>query len=135
MYLAEKNFDKVIASSAFITIAGLKATKKQRKRKHWMSTVYQSRDKYRGLDLLIDLKRDTGQFINFCRMSPTDFKFLLGKISDKICKKSINFREAIPPKERLTLTFRFLATGDSYTNYWRDSITVPPFYILELNQV
>ena len=73
LYLAETNFNKVIASSAFITIAGLKATKKQRKRKHWMSTVYQSRDKYRGLDFLIDLKRDMKQFINFCRMSSTNF--------------------------------------------------------------
>ena len=28
------------------------------------------------------------------------YRFLLGKISEKICKKSINFREAVPPKER-----------------------------------
>ncbi len=35
---------------------------------------------------------------------------------EKISKSTTNFRQAITPEERLTLTLRFLATGNSYTS-------------------
>lgn len=56
---------------------------------------------------------ESGEFTNFCRMSLADFEFLLAKIEPMI-KKQTRLRTPIPPKIRLAITLRFLATGDSY---------------------
>lgn len=57
---------------------------------------------------------DSGEFSNFCRMSLTDFEFLLNKIESLIRKQDTPMRIAIPTKIRLVITLRYLATGDSY---------------------
>lgn len=80
-----------------------------------MTQVFRSRNRYRGSDLLRDLAiENTGQFKNFCRMSSEDFQNLIDLLSPKIQKRDTNFRECIPVKERLAITLRFLATGDSF---------------------
>ncbi|XP_046661985.1 protein ALP1-like [Homalodisca vitripennis] len=47
-------------------------------------------------------------------MKSSDFEDLLNKIARIIQKRDTSFRSAIPPHERLAVTLRFLATGDSY---------------------
>ena len=47
-------------------------------------------------------------------MASEDFGHLLSLISDKIRKSSTNFRDSIPPYDRLAVALRFLATGDAY---------------------
>ncbi|KAJ8939441.1 hypothetical protein NQ318_010625 [Aromia moschata] len=47
-------------------------------------------------------------------MSATDFEYLLNKIGPEISKMDTNMRKCIPVQERLAVTLRFLATGDSY---------------------
>lgn len=49
-------------------------------------------------------------------MSAEDFEYLLCKIGPKIAKQDTNMRQAIPAKDRLAVTLRFLATGDSFTS-------------------
>ena len=46
-------------------------------------------------------------------MSPDRFDHLLGLVTPLIAKKDSRFRKAIPECERLALTLRFLATGES----------------------
>lgn len=71
--------------------------------------------RYSGTDMLMDLRREPSEkFANFCRMSAEDFQFLLNKIGPKIIREDTNLREAIPAQERLAVTLRFLATGDSF---------------------
>lgn len=53
---------------------------------------------------------------NFVRMSLQDFEIILEKVEPEIKKMNTNFREAITARERLSVTLRFLATGDSYTS-------------------
>jgi len=95
----------------------LERLKKKKKRRWWMTQLYHSRLQYRGSNLLSDLKVNyMGQFQNFCRMSAEDFELLLNKIGPKISKQDTVFRPSIPTQERLAITLRFLATGDSYTS-------------------
>lgn len=47
-------------------------------------------------------------------MSATDFEYLIQKIGPIICKTDTNMRKCIPVQERLAVTLRFLATGDSF---------------------
>lgn len=55
-----------------------------------------------------DLRREpSGKFENFCRMSATDFEFLLCKLGPTIKKCDTNMRKAIPVQERLVLVFVF----------------------------
>ena len=49
-------------------------------------------------------------------MSPREFEFLINLIGEKISKKDTPFRKAISVQERLALTQRFLASGDSYVS-------------------
>lgn len=62
------------------------------------------------------LAQPSNEFHNFCRISFTDFEFLLQKVDPVISKKKkdTKWRDCIPSKVRLALTLRFLASGDSY---------------------
>ena len=60
------------------------------------------------------VKEPSGEFDNFCRMSSSDFEFLLQKIGPDISKNDTKWRKAIPAKVRLAVTLRFIASGDSY---------------------
>ena len=46
-------------------------------------------------------------------MTPQRFDHLLSLVGPKIKKHDTNFRKAIPPAERLAITLRFLASGES----------------------
>lgn len=47
-------------------------------------------------------------------MSSVDFEYLLNLVEPQIAKKDTFWRKAVPPLERLAVTLRFLASGDSY---------------------
>lgn len=67
--------------------------------------------------LLEEFRNEDGQkhlYKNFLRMNEENFKELLELVSPIIKKNDTNMRTAIPPSERLAVTLRFLATGDSY---------------------
>jgi hypothetical protein len=66
---------------------------------------------------LADLKFQeiSGQYKNVTYMTPEDFEILINLISPKIAKDTA-YRAAVPVEERLAVTLRILATGDSYTS-------------------
>lgn len=114
--------DVVLAAAVCVILS-----KQRRPRRYWVRPSLQARAKYCGSDLLRDLNRDDldplsgelrcdGSFKNFLRMSSSDFEFLIVKVGPRICKLDTNYRKAIPVQEKLAVTLRFLASGDSYTS-------------------
>ena len=103
----------LITSASFIVMRSLLKKKSRRKRRWWMTSVFRSRDRYSGSDLLCDLRVENLHFRTFCRMSYSDFDALINLVGPRISKKDTSFRKAIPVAERLAVTLRFLASGDS----------------------
>ncbi|KAH9636298.1 hypothetical protein HF086_003265 [Spodoptera exigua] len=100
----------------------IKKRRARRQRRWWMKKIHHNRtrqfieEKFNEL-----LYEPSGEFDNFCRMSYSDFEFLLQKISPMISKHDTDFREAIPAKFRLAITLRFLASG---LMIWSDMIRI-----------
>ncbi|XP_050339370.1 uncharacterized protein LOC126765690 [Bactrocera neohumeralis] len=53
-------------------------------------------------------------FKNYLRMNEATFNYILELVSPNIKKSDTNMRKAIPANERLAVTLRFLASGDSF---------------------
>ncbi|XP_039866215.1 protein ANTAGONIST OF LIKE HETEROCHROMATIN PROTEIN 1-like [Simochromis diagramma] len=59
---------------------------------------------------------DMRGFRDLLRMSVEDFNYLLERVSPAIIKKDTHLRKAISPRERLSVTLRFLATGETFNS-------------------
>ncbi|XP_046407720.1 uncharacterized protein LOC124172320 [Ischnura elegans] len=59
---------------------------------------------------------------NFLRMTEEQFFEILSMVRDDIQKQGTGMRESISPKKRLSLTLRFLATGETYRSMMYDRI-------------
>jgi hypothetical protein len=106
----------LITSASFIVMRSFLKTKSRRKRRWWMTSVFRSRDRYSGSDILCDLRVENLHFRTFCRMSYSDFDALINLVGPRISKEDTSFRKAIPVAERLAVTLRFLASGGSFTS-------------------
>ena len=80
-----------------------------------MTSGFRSCDRYSGNDLC-DLSVENLHFRTFCRMSYSDFDALINLVGPRINKKDTLLWKAIPVAERLPVTLRFLASGDSFTS-------------------
>lgn len=92
--------------------------KKKVKRKIWVREWIQRRSQLGFYDNLMQELRmeDPSTYKNFTRIVPTDFDFLVEKLTPLIQRKDTVMRKAITVGERLAVTLRFLATGDSYAS-------------------
>lgn len=114
--------DVVLAAAACVVLAN-----QRRPRRFWVKPSLRARARYSGSDMLQDLQEDDvdplsgelrcdGSFKNFLRMTSCDFEYLVQILGHRIAKQDTNYRKAIPVKEKLAVTLRFLASGDSYTS-------------------
>lgn len=90
--------------------------RRRRKRSVWVRDWVRRRNELGCyVQLLRELENEVPTlYKNFLRMNIADFNNLLEMVSPLIKKEDSNMREAISPGERLALTLRFLATGDSF---------------------
>ena len=107
------------AAAAFMLMFNIIEEKKKPKRKvrWWMKELYRRRMQCGNRlmrDMTFEVVEDTVK--NFTRMSLSDFEHITSFIEPRVKKMDTQFREAITVRERLAITLRFLATGDSYTS-------------------
>ena len=102
--MSDSNSDIIIAHAAFIILS--QTLKKKRRKGRWLVTNLMQRIVDNVDETMRDMQEqeESGQFHNFCRMASEDFDHLLSLMSDKIRKSSTNFRDSIPPYDRLAVT-------------------------------
>lgn len=116
----EDDEDFLLLSAGYIYLQ--QKNKVKNKRRFWVRPTLQKRNVLGVDQLLINLQDDDvglngelrSSFKNFLRMSSEDFENLICLIGPAIKKEDTNWRRAISITERLSITLRFLATGDSY---------------------
>ena len=58
---------------------------------------------------------DIPRFTNYMRMTPEFFEMIKTRLEPHLARQATNYRAPISVGEKLTLTIRYLATGESYT--------------------
>ena len=59
---------------------------------------------------------DIPGFTNFMRMTPEFFEMIKTRLQPRLARQATNYRAPISVGEKLALTIRYLATGESYTS-------------------
>jgi hypothetical protein len=93
----------------------LSKKKKKRNRTTWVRDWLSRREQLgASARLLLEMREeDIEGYKNHLRMLPHQFDELLSKVEKAIKKQDTHMRKAIPPKVKLEVTLRYLATGDS----------------------
>lgn len=118
---AEKKKICLLAASSTALLfyaAAIEAKKKEKKRSRlWIKQWRKTRlDSGNIQNMMRELQPELDDFKNYIRMDETCFKRILKAIKFDIQKQNTNMREAISPEEKLSVTLRFLATGESFTD-------------------
>lgn len=112
----------MLGASVFIAELNLEEEKhprRERKQKKCWVRDWVSRREERGcyLSLMKELEtEDPAAYRNFLRMPKNDFDYLLNLVAPLIMKSDTVMRKAITPAEKLSVTLRYLATGDTFTS-------------------
>ncbi|KAL4714708.1 hypothetical protein ACJJTC_005198 [Scirpophaga incertulas] len=87
----------------------------KKKKKKWIADIPRSRNQEGEYHYLFPrLLSDSARFHTYFRMSKTKFYKLLYWTKPHIQQQDTRFRKSIGAEERLMVTIRFLATGDSF---------------------
>lgn len=111
--------DEEVVVSAIAVFIGISLRKKKRKakekKKRTWAKPWLMRKKYQGAFQNLETElttEDPKQLTNFRRMDDVAYSELLQKITPFITRKDTVMRQAIGPGERLSVTLRYLATGE-----------------------
>ncbi|CAH1988836.1 unnamed protein product [Acanthoscelides obtectus] len=92
----------------------LKVNRKKLKRS-WVHEINICRKSFGEFyHLYRDARKYPEKFYEYLRMSKESFDLLLSHLDPYLCGIGTNFRERISAEQRLVITLRFLATGESY---------------------
>lgn len=94
-----------------------KKTHKRTTKRIWMKEWFKKRHEFTHENLLNELKVSSpSDFRNFLRMNGDTYAELLSLVGPNIKKEDTIMRDAISPNQRLSLTLRFLATGNTFSD-------------------
>lgn len=80
-----------------------------RKKRKWIHDINLERHEFGEYHTLMpQLRKDVKRFFIYFRMMPEEFDEILNLIKSDIYKNDTNYREAIPPEERLAVTLRYV---------------------------
>ncbi|KAM4045426.1 uncharacterized protein ACNLHF_009259 [Anomaloglossus baeobatrachus] len=88
----------------------------QRRRRYWLHPLNSRRPTRGAFSLYPDLCNHPDKFMDYCRMSKPTFDEMLQRVQSFITKQDTKLRRAISAEQRLMLTLRFLATGESLSS-------------------
>ncbi|XP_046977381.1 putative nuclease HARBI1 [Vanessa cardui] len=106
-----------------LTVASLCVSRERRKKRYWVRKWLLLRKKISHMSIMYYLEPE--DFSNFLRMGSDSFEELLRMVTPLIKKQDTVMRESITPKERLVVTLRVLATGQTYEDLKFSSIISP----------
>lgn len=102
-------------TTAALVVALLDDKRHVNKKRKWCKNWLLQRRMHTHMNLLKELRTsEPSDFKNYLRMDSNSFNLLLELVRAKITKQDTILREAISAEERLTITLRYLATGNSY---------------------
>lgn len=105
-----------LATHTFLTLVQAKRLNEKRKNKGkrlWVKPWMARKERSIYNNLVQEMRLEDGRgFYDYHRLSKEHFQELLNMISPVIQKENTRLREAIPPEQRLSVTLRYLATGE-----------------------
>jgi hypothetical protein len=97
-----------------LAIALAVCLKNKEKKRRWMKELLKKRNEYTHEKLLKDLRlSEPSDFQNFLRVDITSFDELK-TVTSRIEKRNTTTRDDIPPIQLLSITLRYLATGNTF---------------------
>ncbi|XP_077127814.1 uncharacterized protein LOC143783293 [Ranitomeya variabilis] len=91
--------------------------RRTRRRRFWQHPIVELRESRGAYQTLYsELNENPEKFPEYTRMSQDSFRDLLDRVQGAIRRQDTQLRRAIPPEERLLVTLRFLATGESLSS-------------------
>ena len=80
----------------------------------WIREIFQSLDRYGAFETLFNvLGNDRELFFRYIRMTPERLDHFLSLKREQIEKKDTRFCKSVPAVERLAITSRYLAPGET----------------------
>lgn len=106
-------------------VIGLSVCCKKKRKRRWIKEWLKKRNNYGHQFLLNELRNEPNDYQNFLRMDEEVFNCLLNMVSPYIVKQNTVMRESISPRERLSITLRYLATGTTFEDLKFSTYTSP----------
>ena len=85
----------------------LLANRRRKRRKNWVHDIIRKRRHYGEFHRLVpELRLDEQRFVQYFRMTPGMFDYLLQVVGPIIRKMTTNYRKVISPQHRLAICLR-----------------------------
>uniref|UniRef100_A0A8C6SNW2 DDE Tnp4 domain-containing protein n=1 Tax=Neogobius melanostomus TaxID=47308 RepID=A0A8C6SNW2_9GOBI len=111
--ITDRVFDRRKALALFLLLR----LRRRQNLRLWIHPINQNRRQFGAYHHLVaELQLHPDKHFTYFRMSALQMEGLLSIIGPTIRREDTNYRKSMSPKQRLAVTIRFLATGESFTS-------------------